>query len=892
MKIQLFDQDKKTFIVEVSVTQDTTIADLKKLIPITGFKLQIIIPYIDSPVTLYSIDPDQIRLLDFIYYNSRFAEFGDNIKAYLSPHHGVRLQEDTNPLDEKAMRLIFRKKPSEYFHHLTPEAFAKPQEIKKEVPYNYKLLYSSPPVNTYCKDVKDKQANNKRFQEQAFHVVDKITEWGKKNGVFINQDREESLLFFKTQVFTPDYAGKQSNAYFETIKKNLESIWFELNNTSISIDLRKMACGDIIDSLGVCNGGLYTQSETVFFSLKLDNSPARILADTRTAIIKEFAAKLIHKRHVEIGYMMHIDNALFKYAKEEGWNPLISIDILNDEYINDLYRDGYLYADDIIEFNKYFIQQYSARKVFEVLAERYKNDLEQLSQKLGIKKGKGDWIICDSDFNLYVERVAAYFKSAGINVSLYDIFIFNDDNTAAKFDNITFNTFIIEQCKRCKLFSPDIFYCNADIYSYSDLMSPQSQTWKSLSEARDTNLPSVLAMAINKLPFEKCMSFVETLLKEKNWYNIIYDNPKFISNLLPLIEDHSKWQLITKNSRVEFSDIFLDYNKFTKLLQTLSLDDWLSVMKDTFLSTASINKLLNCAIEQGDYEMVKRLVLEAKIDINGVDDKGYTALLTAVRCQEYNILEWLADKANINQNTKHGTALALAAKQGDLCCIKDLIKAKANVHAYDKNAQPALHMACSNKVRIVKYLIEEAKLDKNLRNQQGDTPLHEAVSNENFAVVKYLMQEQKVQKEVKNLMGFTPLHIACSFSSHDITEYLAIQKAGLNEKNNEGDTPLHIAARTDAKLVTILLKSHADISIRNNKGETPLDVAKHNSKELEGLDESIIKENAQIIATLQKAQSTMSVASASVALFNHVPMEIDSVDSLSGTNNKRDFNTM
>lgn len=45
----------------------------------------------------------------------------------------------------------------------------------------------------------------------------------------------------------------------------------------------------------------------------------------------------------------------------------------------------------------------------------------------------------------------------------------------------------------------------------------------------------------------------------------------------------------------------------------------------------------------------------------------------------------------------------------------------------------------------------------------------------------------------------------------------------VNEQNDDGDTPLHLAARnTDLEFMEVLIAAGADTSIKNYKGQTPL----------------------------------------------------------------------
>ena len=62
-----------------------------------------------------------------------------------------------------------------------------------------------------------------------------------------------------------------------------------------------------------------------------------------------------------------------------------------------------------------------------------------------------------------------------------------------------------------------------------------------------------------------------------------------------------------------------------------------------------------------------------------------------------------------------------------------------------------------------------------------------------------------------------------------IVKFLLKMGAGVNMKNYEGDTPLHIAARHEMDyIVKLLLHCNADIHLRNNRNETAMNATKSN----------------------------------------------------------------
>ena len=66
---------------------------------------------------------------------------------------------------------------------------------------------------------------------------------------------------------------------------------------------------------------------------------------------------------------------------------------------------------------------------------------------------------------------------------------------------------------------------------------------------------------------------------------------------------------------------------------------------------------------------------------------------------------------------------------------------------------------------IIKLLLEEAKMDPNAKNNDGDTPLHMACWNERSEQVQLLVRDERCNPHKKNSRGDTALHIACRLSN-------------------------------------------------------------------------------------------------------------------------------
>ena len=64
----------------------------------------------------------------------------------------------------------------------------------------------------------------------------------------------------------------------------------------------------------------------------------------------------------------------------------------------------------------------------------------------------------------------------------------------------------------------------------------------------------------------------------------------------------------------------------------------------------------------------------------------------------------------------------------------------------------------------LELLLEEAKIDPNVKNNDGDTPLHLACESEKFSVVQLLVRDERCNPHEKNSNSDTALHVACRHS--------------------------------------------------------------------------------------------------------------------------------
>ncbi|CAD6244261.1 unnamed protein product [Miscanthus lutarioriparius] len=180
--------------------------------------------------------------------------------------------------------------------------------------------------------------------------------------------------------------------------------------------------------------------------------------------------------------------------------------------------------------------------------------------------------------------------------------------------------------------------------------------------------------------------------------------------------------------------------------------------------------------------------------------------------------------------------LLQAACNGDLRLFKRLVRAldkgrgrlrEAVEAARTDRGDRALHLAAGcEQLEVCSYLVEGLRVDVNVVDDEGRTPLVYAVVSENAAVVKYLLDHGADPNKVDN-DGLAPLHSAAGIGDCEMVELLVAKGAYVDPLADECGTPLHLAAKErQAGTMKILLDHKADCNktymIYGLYGMTPL----------------------------------------------------------------------
>ena len=332
----------------------------------------------------------------------------------------------------------------DYSSRLTPEAYALPEKIVREVEYDYKLLYKEEPViASEGKEDKDNVAEGGRtpFQAQFYALIDALEFWGIANEC-CPQEVIPFFVNFKARIFEVSYSGSQPSGYFDKLKKNLELIWFKLNDETISLLVRKKVFSDLYPGLAACAPGLPTHIAHLRFRLEDSVSLPLWLGELRMNIIHMYAELHIAKRarqfrqtqrpelRIERGNEIHAVNAFIQEGIKQKFNPLTTVDETIDHHI----ILGSVTPDSYAEFKEYFNHEYSPQAIVKFVETNISAEIHKRLKMSGVEEVKSQpgWhaTVVGKSYTEFQRKFESMFTKLNWPVSIDELLILNEDDTA------------------------------------------------------------------------------------------------------------------------------------------------------------------------------------------------------------------------------------------------------------------------------------------------------------------------------------------------------------------------------------------------------------------------------------------------------------------------------
>jgi ankyrin len=254
------------------------------------------------------------------------------------------------------------------------------------------------------------------------------------------------------------------------------------------------------------------------------------------------------------------------------------------------------------------------------------------------------------------------------------------------------------------------------------------------------------------------------------------------------------------------------------------------------------NTPMHLACIRGHVEIVKTFIND--FDITTTNSNGYTLLHVA---RSLDMVKFLMDKGlKPDQETEQDclNMLHIASKSNNIEIVKYLVeelKMDPNCSARGtsqraEGQQPVHFAATAGSLNVLKYLIDECRCDPNATDSVGRTPMVFAGQANNIDLMKYLVKDKGCSATVstksgdKIVAGRQAIHGASFAGNLDIMRFL-INECDVSPyvQDVNGITPLACAAQEGHLDIVKLLCTDArdgfDPSIQDNSGRTPLHYA-------------------------------------------------------------------
>ena len=197
---------------------------------------------------------------------------------------------------------------------------------------------------------------------------------------------------------------------------------------------------------------------------------------------------------------------------------------------------------------------------------------------------------------------------------------------------------------------------------------------------------------------------------------------------------------------------------------------------------------------------------DMNILLNMTIERTMTALHFAVDTANLEMINFLLDRGfdiNNQKNSLSNTPLHIAVKKGLTDIVYVLLEKGANTELKNINGNTPLDLAREKQFSRIIKLLESTVLPGLQKQQQLQLQLQrhpersnnifEAVKNNRFDDVEHFLEYKKIDINIQDKDGRTPLHWAIVHKNNDMIKYLIQKGASLEIKDSKNNTPSLLA---------------------------------------------------------------------------------------------------
>ncbi|KAJ4761264.1 Ankyrin repeat family protein-like [Rhynchospora pubera] len=261
--------------------------------------------------------------------------------------------------------------------------------------------------------------------------------------------------------------------------------------------------------------------------------------------------------------------------------------------------------------------------------------------------------------------------------------------------------------------------------------------------------------------------------------------------------------------------------------------------------STSGDTILHEAARYGHDDAVRVLMTVAPALSSEVNYASMSPLYLAVVRKSLGAVKALlqySDTSAVGPNQQNALHAAVLASQDMTSMLLDWNAELA--YKRDASGSTPLHYAASNgDVTLVKIILEKVPLTVYIRDEEGSSPLHVAARMHHYSSITPMIDHCPDSFELHDNQGRNFLHIVAQHSGREtnlnrgeLKKLISMirlvsrshdMKKLVNERDNDGNTPLHLASMNgfSETILQFLQASKADSMLVNNEGKTALDHA-------------------------------------------------------------------
>lgn len=252
--------------------------------------------------------------------------------------------------------------------------------------------------------------------------------------------------------------------------------------------------------------------------------------------------------------------------------------------------------------------------------------------------------------------------------------------------------------------------------------------------------------------------------------------------------------------------------------------------------------MLNKYLEEGNWAEANRILDEGvskKVLDHPSPVSGISPLVYVYEHDQYNLFKKLLEKGCnpdilLMRTAKHRipflhyVATTYGTEEERIPYIKALLAKKVDINQLDSLGYSVLEAVIARNYPDIAKVLIDSGADLQKPNKKGFTAVLTAITNSRIEIFKYMMENEEI--DINKETGadqLSPLKIAVISGNKAMLEEVLQCKPNLDQKDAEGNTPLHYAVLTKNYDKIIMLKqAGASARISNKQGVTALELAK------------------------------------------------------------------